>query len=101
MDIRMDVINVMNIRKASSLMCTVWIFMIPTDGASNHQPHHCLLNRLFGRSSKKTSQLRVTGLCVCVMGGGGGGGGGGNSPGTPVNSPASNEEKFLELWLNP
>ena len=31
---------------------------------SNHQPHDCLLNRLFGRWSKKTSKLRVTGLCV-------------------------------------
>ena len=44
------------------------------DGVSNHQPHHCLLNRLFRRRSRKTSKLRVTGLCV------------GNSPG-PVNSP--------------
>ena len=44
------------------------------DGVSNHQPHGCLLNRLFRRRSKKTSRLRVTGLCV------------GNSPG-PVNSP--------------
>ena len=40
------------------------------DGASNHQPHHCLLNRLFGCRSKKTSKLCVTGLCV------------GKSPGT-------------------
>ena len=30
---------------------------------ANHQPHDCLLNRLFGRRSKKTSKLRVTGLC--------------------------------------
>ena len=44
------------------------------DGVSNHQPHGCLLNRLFRCRSKKTSKLRVTGLCV------------GNSPG-PVNSP--------------
>ena len=44
------------------------------DDASNHQPHGCLLNRLFGRRSKKTSKFRATGLCV------------GNSPG-PVNSP--------------
>ena len=44
------------------------------DGVSNHQPHGCLLNRLFGRWSKKTSKLRVTGLCA------------GNSPGH-VNSP--------------
>ena len=41
---------------------------------SNHQHHDCLLNRLFRRRSKKSSTLRVTGLCV------------GNSPG-PVNSP--------------
>ena len=43
-------------------------------GVSNHQPHGCLLNRLFRHRSKKTSKLRVTSLCV------------GNSPG-PVNSP--------------
>ena len=58
------------------------IFRIPTSketlrwrhndraGVSNHQPHGCLLNRLFRRKSKKTSKLRVTGLCA------------GNSPGT-------------------
>ena len=40
------------------------------DSVSNHQPQDCLLNRLFRRRSKKTSKLRVTGLCV------------GNSPGT-------------------
>ena len=40
------------------------------DSVSNHQPHHCLLSRLFGRRSKKTSKLRVTGLCAW------------NSPGT-------------------
>ena len=44
------------------------------DSVSNHQPYGCLLNRLFGRRSKKISKLRVTGLCA------------GNSPG-PVNSP--------------
>ena len=41
---------------------------------SNNQHRGCLLNRLFRRRWKKTSKLRVTGLCV------------GNSPG-PVNSP--------------
>ena len=40
------------------------------DSVSNHQPHDCLLNRLFRRRSKKKSKLRVTGLCM------------GNSPGT-------------------
>ena len=33
------------------------------DGASNHLRLDCLLNRLFRRRSKKTSKLRVTGLC--------------------------------------
>ena len=34
------------------------------DSISNHQPHDCLLNRLFRRRPKKTSKLRVTGLCA-------------------------------------
>ena len=34
------------------------------DSVSNHQLHDCLLSRLFGRRSKKTSKLRVTGLCA-------------------------------------
>ena len=34
------------------------------DNVSNHQPQDCLLNRLFRRTSKKTSKLRVTGLCA-------------------------------------
>ena len=33
-------------------------------GVSNHQPHGCLLNRLFRRKSKKTSKPRITGLCA-------------------------------------
>ena len=33
-------------------------------GVSNHQPHDCLLNRLFRRRSKKTSKLCATGLCA-------------------------------------
>ena len=33
------------------------------DGVTNHQPHDCLLNRIFRRRSKKTSKLLVTGLC--------------------------------------
>ena len=46
------------------------------DVVSNHQSHDCLLNRLFSRRSKKTSKLRVAGLCE------------GNSPVRwPVNSP--------------
>ena len=34
------------------------------DGVSNHQPHHCLLNRLFRHTPNKTPKLRVTGLCA-------------------------------------
>ena len=34
------------------------------DGVSSHQPHDCLLKRLFRRRSKETSKFRVTGLCV-------------------------------------
>ena len=58
------------------------------DSVSNHQPHDCLLNRLFRRRSKKTSKLRVTGLCV------------GNSPGTgefPAQM-ASNAENVSIWW---
>ena len=57
-------------------------------GVSNHQPHGCLLNRLFTRRSKKTSKLRVTGLCV------------GNSPGAgefPAQR-ASNAENVSIWW---
>ena len=58
------------------------------DGVSNHQPHDCLLNRLFRCRSKKTSNLRVTGLCV------------GNSPVTgefPAQR-ASNAENVSIWW---
>ena len=34
------------------------------EGVSNHQPHDYLLNRWFRCRSKKTSKLRVTGLCA-------------------------------------
>ena len=60
------------------------------DGVSNHQPRHCLLNRLFRRRSKKTSKLRVTGLCA------------GNSPVTsefPAQR-ASNAENVSIWWRN-
>ena len=58
------------------------------DSVSNHQPHDCLLNRLFWRRSKKTSKLRVTGLCA------------GNSPGTGECSAqmASNAENISIWW---
>ena len=34
------------------------------DSVSSHQPRECLLNRLIRCRSKKTSKLRVTGLCA-------------------------------------
>ena len=58
------------------------------DGVLNHQPHGCLINRLLRRRSKKTSKLRVTGLCA------------GNSPGTG-EFPAqmvSNAENVSIWW---
>ena len=58
------------------------------DGVSNHQPHDCLLNRLSGCRSKKTSKPRVTGLCA------------GNSPGTgefPAQM-ASNADTVSIWW---
>ena len=60
------------------------------DGVSNHQPHDCLLKRLFRRRAKKTSKLRVTGLCE------------GNSPVTgefPAQR-ASNAEKCFHLMTS-
>ena len=54
------------------------------DSVSNHQPRECLPRRLIRRTSRKTSKLRVTGLCA------------GNSPETgefPAQM-ASNAEMF-------
>ena len=60
------------------------------DSVSNHQPHDCLLNRLFRRRSKKISKLRATGLYE------------GNSPVTgefPAQR-ASNTENVSIWWRN-
>ena len=64
--------------KSSLVQVTAWRWSLQWrhndhDGVSNHKPYGCLLNLLFRPRSKKTSKLRVTGLCV------------GNSPG-PVKS---------------
>ena len=57
------------------------------DGVSIHQPHDCLLNRLFRPTLKKTSNPRVTGLCE------------GNSPvtGEFPTQMASNAE-IVSIW---
>ena len=51
-----------------------------------HQPDGYLLNRLFRRKSKKTSKLRVTGLCV-----------------GPVKSPHKGPvtRKNVSIWWRP
>ena len=46
---------------ATTIIC---IHHNESDGVSNHQPHDCLLNHSIRRRSKKTSKLRVTGLCA-------------------------------------
>ena len=58
------------------------------DGVSNHQPHDCLLNCLFGHRSKKTSKVRVTGLCAD------------NSPvtGELPAQMASNNAENVSIW---
>ena len=60
---------------AQNLMCCFAAYALVSlqwrhnerDGVSNLKPHECLLSRLFGRWSKKTSKLRVTGLFVRVI----------------------------------
>ena len=57
------------------------------DSVSNHQTHDCLPNRLFRRRSKKTSKLRVTGLCA------------GNSPGTgEFPSQMASYAEIVSIW---
>ena len=56
-------------------------------GVSNLQPPGCLLNRLFRRKSKKTSKLRVTGLCA------------GNSPGTgEFSAQMASYAENVSIW---
>ena len=57
------------------------------DSVSNHQPHDCLLNRLFRRRSKKISKLRVTGRWV------------GNSPVTgEFPAPVASNAENVSIW---
>ena len=42
------------------------VIMSDMTSQNTSQPHDCLLNRLFRRRSKKTSRLRVTGLCMGI-----------------------------------
>ena len=57
------------------------------DGVWNHRPFHYLPNRLFRRRSKKTSKLRVTGLC------------GGNSPVTgEFPAQRASDAENVSIW---
>ena len=60
------------------------------DGVLNHQPLDCILNRLLGADKKKTSKLRIPGLCV------------GNSPviGEFPAQRASNAENVSIWWCH-
>ena len=73
---------------ATSIRCALQWRHNGRDGVSNHRPHDCLLKRLFRRRSKKTSKLRVAGLCA------------GNSPETGEfpTQMASNAEKVSIWW---
>ena len=83
---------IISVRQDWTCLCLVLVTLLwrhnGCDSVSNHQTHDYLLNRLFGCTSKKTSTLRVTGLCV------------GNSPGTgqyPAQM-ASNVENVSIWW---
>ena len=68
------IINAIAILTAENLLPQLHWRHNDQDGVPNHQPHGCLLNRLFRRRLKKPSKLRVIGLYV------------GNSL-RPLNSP--------------
>ena len=66
-EIKYDYIFIKTLHKAGKLKYTAQALLWrhnDRDGVSNHQPHDCLLNRLFWRRSKKASKLRVNGLCA-------------------------------------
>ena len=57
------------------------------DGVSNHQPHDYLLNRLLRHRSKKTSKLRVIGLCAW------------NSPVTgELPAQMASDAEYVSIW---
>ena len=57
------------------------------DCVSNHQPHDCLINRLFKHRWKKTLKLRATGLCE------------GNSPVTgEFPTQRTSNAEYVSIW---
>ena len=57
--------SLVSIRNRVNRHCNILIFSLQErhNGVSNQRFLDCLLNRLFRHRSKKTSKLRVTGLC--------------------------------------
>ena len=96
-DLTIDIVKQVQTMVCSSIMPTIRTGNGATtvlwrhnehDGVSNLQPRDCLLNHVFMRVSKKTSNLRVT--CLCA----------GNSPVTgefPAQR-ASNAENLIIWW---
>ena len=74
-----------NERKISDIVTLQWRYN-GRNGISNHQPHHCLLNCLFRRWSKKIPKLYVTGLCA------------GNSP---VTGEFPTQMTSVSIWWRP
>ena len=73
------VISINSGNKSLQIRCNLHVFIVLTimtmadslqwrpnehDGISNNQPCDCLFNRLFRHRWKKTSKLRITGLCA-------------------------------------
>ena len=86
----MDVLDGLKIWSHDSIKILQWRHN-GCDGVSIHQPHDCLLSRLFGRRLKKAPKLSVTGFCA------------GNSPVTgefPAQR-ASNAENISIWWRHP
>ena len=77
-------------RSGNADMCSVYTLRWRHNGrdsVSNYQSHDCLLIRLLRRRSKKTSKLRITGLCV------------GNSPGTgEFPAQMASDAENVSIW---
>ena len=63
-NVKLCVLLIYSLNKQFNKQLIITVTSNGRGGVSNHQPHNCLLNFLFRRRSKKTSKLRVTGLCV-------------------------------------
>ena len=87
--------SVVTFMKQIRMTCGLFLFHIFSllwrhnefGGVSDHQPHDCLLNRLFSDRSKKTSKFRVTDLCA------------GNSPGTgEIHAQRASNAENVSIW---